>query len=176
MVAMRAICANSGRGVLLLLILILLDAEKDVFKRYRLSYAEPVNIPTDPHIAVFFHAAVGIFKKKRWPNETWGYGGEILNELLNTSLSSGLLKQAARTYVTALGARTDVAKVEKSLKMNYPGVSMIISGADLYVAEFPSLLAIFEYAKKTHDDSLIVYMHTKGTGKGNYNPADTLFI
>jgi len=155
-----------ARVVLLLIIIISIKGEKDVFQRYRLSYVEPINIPKDPHIALFFHAAVGIFKKKRWPNETWGFGGEILNELLNTSLSSGLMTKAARTYVTALGSRKDVSKVEKSLKMNYPGVSMIISGADLYVAEFPSLLAIFEYAKKTHDDSLIVYMHTKGIGKG----------
>ena len=29
---------------------------------------------------VYLHAAVGIFRKKRMPNETWGYGREIMEE------------------------------------------------------------------------------------------------
>ena len=32
---------------------------------------------------VYIHAAVGIFRKKRMPNETWGYGREIMEELLH---------------------------------------------------------------------------------------------
>lgn len=64
-----------------------------VWEKFDLQFHEPRTIPIGKHTAIFIHAAVGIFKKKRIVNETlclkeelltkkpcktWGYGNEIL--------------------------------------------------------------------------------------------------
>jgi len=163
-------------------------AAKDIFATHKLSYVAP-DVSPGPHVAVFLHGAVGIFRKKRFPNETWGYGGEIIAELLNTSVASGLLAHAQTrgVYVTALGAPSDVEKVRSNLRAvqsqlklqkglksmsSAPTLAVVVSGADLYVAEFPSLLAIWRYAQKAHDDALILYMHSKGMRNNGVRAAD----
>ncbi len=57
-------------------------------------------------IVIFVHAAVGIFKKKRGSG-FWGYGSEILTDLLQQVRRSGLGQKVAAICVTLLGKDSD---------------------------------------------------------------------
>jgi hypothetical protein len=77
------------------------------WKGYDVKYTAPEGI-TDPHVAVFVHALVGVFQKKRGGG-TWGHGLEILLELLdqvrtasNYVFFSHLQKSVISSYDTPL--------------------------------------------------------------------------
>lgn len=135
-------------------------------QRERMQYNEPVVLDKGPSaIAVFLHAAVGIFKKKRPPgtNETWGYGREILEELLLNLTSSRLLPRAT-VYVTLLGSVPDRRLAERTLAQhNTSGnLHVLLRGANLYVSELPTIKAMHLYAARVHPRSSLLYFHTKG--------------
>lgn len=153
------------------------QSQLSVWEKKKLLYKNSEGCK-EPHIAIFIHAAVGIFKKKRFPNETWGFGAEILDEMLTTTLNHGLMGKAKGIYITSLGEEADTKKVEESisrLRKNETvkaDIQLLIRGKDLYVAEYPTLHAIQLYAQQSHNDTLILYMHTKGMRNNGKRAAD----
>jgi len=134
----------------------------------RLEYFEP-RLVHSPGVttAVFIHACVGIFKKKRPPgtNETWGYGREIMEELLEHVQSSGLLSRPdTSVYVTLLGSIPDRALARRTMqRFNESGnVLVLLQGTNLYVSELPTMKAIQMYSQRVAGRSRILYFHTKG--------------
>ena len=114
-----------------------------------------------PMISIFLHAALGTFHKIRG-NGTWGYGKEILNEMLITIKTSGLLDKVNSIYIGLLGAEQDRLSAKKMIYEYSDKVELILEADNLYFAEFPTLYTIQNYAEIAHNDTLILYMHTKG--------------
>lgn len=144
--------------------------------RERMQYTDPVVLDHTPAaITVFLHAAVGIFKKKRPPgtNETWGYGREILEEVLLNMTSSRLLPRAT-VYVTLLGTVPDRRLAERTLSQhNSSGnIHVLLRGANLYVSELPTIKAIHLYAARVHPRASILYFHTKGMRNNGKHSVD----
>ena len=134
----------------------------------RLQYREPVlsELSRGPAaITVFLHAAVGIFKKKRpmGTNETWGYGREIMEELLVNMTDCGLLPRAT-VYVTLLGSAADRRLAEHTLALfnTSRNIYVLLSGTNLFVAELPTIKALHVFARRVHPRSRLLYFHTKG--------------
>jgi len=146
-----------------------LGKTEERFVKERLTYFRPSygGKQKEPCTALFLHATVGIFKKKRpvGTNETWGYGREIMEEVLAMMQSSGLLTQPKTTvYVTLLGNDADRRLATGTLReFNASGnVHVHITGTNLYVAEFPTIKAIQLFSQHVHADSHLLYFHTKG--------------
>jgi len=148
------------------------------FAKEKLEFREPALPPSvqsppsrrgavPPPTAVFIHASVGIFKKKKpvGTNETWGYGREIMEEILEHVQSSGLLGlSGTNVYVTLLGTPADRALATGTLrKFNSSGnVHLHLSGTNLYVSELPTIKAIQMYAQRVPPQTRLLYFHTKG--------------
>ena len=145
------------RLVLLSLLLALILARRNKFKHgHTNSRGEKSNIAFSPifatsslaplcrsesvesEVVVFVHAAVGIFHKKRG-NGTWGYGEEILKELLLSVRDSGLLEVVSHVYVGLLGHESDRASAKAFVNAYHPKAQVVMEADNLYFAEFPTL-------------------------------------
>ena len=122
-----------------------------------------------PHIAVFIHAALGEFKKKRGKVGYWGYGKDILLEIISVIESSGLLADnlTRGVYITALGSTADIASTREAIyrsPLRNEKIHFLVTGPNLELQEFPALHALQYYASlpQTHPDSKLLYLHTKG--------------
>ena len=157
----------------------------DPWSKYKLSYNAPVPPKSsiqNPYVAIFIHAAVGIFKKKRYEGY-WGYGREIMEEMLITIISNqDLMNMVHGIYVTTLGNSTNRALARSTLQSfndSGPGsgkIFQIIEGDDLYVAEMPTLHAAQLYANESFihrgNDIFILYLHTKGMRNNGIGATD----
>lgn len=119
-----------------------------------------------PHIAIFIHAAVGVFHKKRGKG-TWGYGEYILKDVLRSVKESGLLAKASGLYIGLLGAENDRISSKLYIESNYSDgsntkIQVVAEAENLYFAEFPTLYVLQNYSNVVHKDTLILYLHTKG--------------
>ena len=128
---------------------------------------------------VYIHAAVGIFRKIRKPNETWGYGREILEELLHDLSVTPLGKNVSSVYVSLLGRDEDRDRAMKTLatfnstESTLVGkIRLLATSSNLYLAEFPTLLGIQEMAGSMLPDNNILYLHTKGMRNNGAKAAD----
>ena len=121
------------------------------------------------HSAVFIHAMVGIFKKKRGTG-TWGHGLEILIELIDSLRESELYKEPnLRVMVSLLGNKEDLAEAISTLNYNYTDVTIVATSNNFENAEFPTLHALQTYANDTHHQSRLLYLHTKGVRRNGWN-------
>lgn len=128
----------------------------DVFSRYGLRYSPPAVQPYSaeyPPVAIFLHAAVGIFPVKRkrpGKGDFWGFGREIMAEILENIRASGLMARPnTAIYVTLLGTDNNVAKAVDTLRefnITAGNVYAILTGLDLYVAELPTIHALHLFA------------------------------
>ena len=117
---------------------------------------------TSPQVSVFLHAAVGIFNKRRG-NGTWGYGEDILKEMLHSINSSGLLEASTNVYIGLLGNSVDRSSAKDVISVYSSKARVIVEADNLYFAEFPTLYMIENYTRHfAHDDTLVLYMHSKG--------------
>ena len=103
-----------------------------------------------PQISVFLHAAVGIFNKRRG-NGTWGYGEDILKEMMHSIDASGLLEAATNIYVGLLGNTMDRVSVKKFISAYSSKAKVVVEADNLYFAEFPTLYMIENYTIKLVD-------------------------
>ena len=166
--------AISWRWLALLTLVYIVDAAGPSIVRFakeRLDYREPglqhAAGERPATVAVFIHACVGIFKKKKpvGTNETWGYGREIMVEILEHAKSSGLLSlRDASVYVTLLGTPSDRSLATRTLEQfNSSGnVHVLMTGANLFVSELPTIKAVQLYAQRVAGTSRLLYFHTKG--------------
>jgi hypothetical protein len=128
----------------------------------------PLKPPDEDHLAIFVHGAVGIFKKKRLKfkgeSPTWGYGGQIMIELIGMVRSSGLLQKTSRLFLSILGKKKDRLELKTSVApFNATGkVHTIVESGNLYLAEFPALHAMWLYSQQATKGSLFLYVHSKG--------------
>ena len=128
---------------------------------------------------VFIHAAVGIFQKKIRRNETWGYGREIMEEMLHNIAGTSLAQNIGTVYVTLLGNQPDRVSARATLAtFNATGkplggkIKVLATATNLYLAEFPTLFGIQEMVGSLKPDNNILYLHTKGmrnNGKGRHD-------
>lgn len=81
-----------------------------------------------PHITVFVHAAVGIFNKIRGKG-TWGYGQQILEELLKSINDSGLLQKSNAVYIGLLGKEEDRLSAKSHIKQ-YSSKAQVVMEAE----------------------------------------------
>ena len=129
---------------------------------------------------VYLHAAVGIFRKKRMPNETWGYGREIMEELLHDISVVPLAKNVSSIYVSLLGKREDrdlametLETFNNTIHSKLCGkIQLLATASNLYLAEFPTLLGIQEMAGSMLPQNNILYIHTKGMRNHGSKAAD----
>ncbi len=71
------------------------------------------------------------------------------------------------TYFTLFSVSTHISNSSAIAKqalseMSDLPIKVIAEAQNLYLAEFPTLLALQEYAKQAHPDTLLLYLHTKG--------------
>ena len=117
---------------------------------------------TTPQVSVFLHAAVGIFHKRRG-NGTWGYGEEILREMLHSIDNSGLLEASTNVYIGLLGSMDDRKSAKEVISAYSSKARVVVEAENLYFAEFPTLYMVENYTKHcAHNDTLVLYMHSKG--------------
>lgn len=134
------------------------DPGPSLFAGYGLQYYRPqppaaAEQDTTPQVAVFLHAAVGIFPVKRkrpGKGDFWGFGREIMEEMLDTLQRSGLLaRPSTRVYVTLLGTDSNVALALDTLRVfnaTVGNIHLLLRGRDLYVAELPTIHALRLYS------------------------------
>jgi hypothetical protein len=117
-----------------------------------------------PHNAIFIHALIGIFKTRN--NNSWGYGLDILIEILTTIQKSNLLLTCSGIYISLLGSlvdRIDAIKVinkfiiSNSIPSNK--INIIIECDNIYLAELPTISIMQEYSELVHPDSKLLYMY-----------------
>ena len=121
------------------------------------------------HTAVFIHALVGVFKKKRGTG-TWGHGLQILTELLDLVDSSGLTVESKGIYITLLGNVADRFESKTVLaKRNSSKVHIIAESNHSELVEYPALHAMQLYANLTHPRTKLLYMHTKGVRRNGWH-------
>lgn len=127
-----------------------------VFSEYGLTYYPPrlpsrltVNGSSFLPVAIFLHAAVGIFPVKRkrpGKGDFWGYGREIMEEILTSVRAAGLLSRPnTNVYVTLLGTDENVRLAEQTLRdfnATAGNVHVLVRGRDLYVVELPTIHAL----------------------------------
>ena len=177
--------------------------ERDTFARHKVThFAHSLNVGSDLKnlknggTFAFVHAAVGIFQKKR-TNGTWGYGREIMQEMLTTLHESPV--QFDRVFVTLLGndvdralARRTLSEFNSSSSSSSPlssltkfqsRVYVLNEASNLYLAEFPTIYSMQIFSEKLIDvdadadsnnsnsNARILYIHTKGMrNAGKYSP------
>jgi hypothetical protein len=154
-----------------------------VWDRYKLTYRPPpvshFRNQSEPSIYIFLHAAVGIFKKKRYKGY-WGFGREIMEEILVTIQKAGLMDKATGIYVSTLGNTSNVAEATRTLesfnRSSGSKIYQIIEGQNLFVAEMPTLYALQMFAispfLQNPENTLILYVHTKGMRNNGVGSAD----
>jgi hypothetical protein len=103
------------------------------------------------------HAAVGIFpilRKKPGKKDTWGYGREIMEEILTTIVDSALIANPnTRIYVTLLGNSTNIQSAINTLHIfntTHQNIHLMLTGQNLYVAELPTIQALYLHAINSH--------------------------
>ena len=131
-------------------------------------------VPPGVHNAIFIHALVGVFKKKKGGG-TWGYGLHILLELIDLVHSSKLIAEVEGVYVILLGTTPNRAKAKAKLTEKYHKefqnnkIQIILESSSSELSEFPALHAMQVYANATDPSSRLLYMHTKGVRKNGWH-------
>jgi hypothetical protein len=136
-----------------------IELSSSIFSRYGLAYHPPEPSRAAPGgpgpVAIFVHAAVGIFPvKRRRPGgpAQWGFGREILEEIMTSLASSGLLaRPRTSVHVTLLGGDADVALALDTLRRfnGSHNIRLLLRGRDLYTAELPSIHALHMHAAQS---------------------------
>lgn len=136
----------------------------------------------EPRVAIFIHAVIGVFPKRNGTGGTWGHGGAILLSMLRAIGESGLVDRVHRIYVGALGTPQAITEVQQAILLQFGGqrwdgkVVMVVSGRDLSLSEFPTLLALQLYAQAISPAhaprTAILYMHTKGVRRNGAYAGD----
>jgi len=122
---------------------------------------------------VFIHVVLGVFHRKR-DNSTWGYGEDILFELLGLIETSLLVHHVDRVHITLLGSPLDRQKALdrlESVRTRFSGqygclVYPMLVGDRIQLSELPTIYAMQLYAQSIPVDSIghrkILYIHSKG--------------
>ena len=135
---------------------------------------DPPFAPSGTHNAIFIHALVGIFKKRKGGG-TWGHGLDILLELIDLVQSSGLIDQVEGVYIVLLGTTPNRDKARSTLEEKYGNhertkkVRVILESSSAELAEFPALHAMQLYANSTSPGTRLLYMHTKGVRRNGWH-------
>ncbi len=156
-----------------------------------------------PVRVAFIHAAVGVFtySRKDRLGQQWGFGADILEEILDTLLKNRKLALSLDwIYIGLLGAESDLEETRERLSRKYKTdvtleedltsstptkrrgrrknarkkIRIVLEGTNKYMWEFPTLSLIQTYASKVHPESEILYLHTKGVRRNA--PSDDTII
>ena len=133
----------------------LLVAAFNVWEKHAIKYNNPVIPPRNVTDSIFIHAVCGIFNRKRG-NDTWGYGLDILNELLTTIGRSHVVDYVANVHISLIGRPSDVLEAKLTLEaLNsttttrlFGKIRVVVEGHDMNLAEFPTLYALQLYADR----------------------------
>lgn len=83
---------------------------------------QELKLPKGPHSAVFIHVAVGVFTytRKDRVGQKWGYGKEILFEMLETMYKvPGFVDSLDTIYISLLGAPKDIVDARRSVNARF---------------------------------------------------------
>lgn len=131
--------------------------------------------------AIFIHATVGIFHRKRGKSGTWGHGTEILIDMLKSIDESKAIGHVRCVYIGLLGSNQDIDATQKSVNELFRGdrewegkLEFIVMSENLDLSEFPTLMMMQLYANLIPPalalTSHLLYMHTKGVRRnGDYS-------
>ena len=100
------------------------------------------SIRDTPHITVFVHAAVGIFNKMRGKG-TWGYGQQILEELLKSINESGLLQKCSAVYIGLLGKEEDRLSAKTYITQYSSKAQVVMEAENLVRMSFYFIIFVF---------------------------------
>lgn len=92
-------------------------------ERYGLHLGpQELKLPREPHNAAFIHSAVGVFAytRKDRVGQKWGYGKEILFEMLETMYKvPGFVDSLDTIYICLLGAPEDILDARRSVNARF---------------------------------------------------------
>ena len=136
---------------------------------------------SEPRVAIFVHAVIGVFHKKNGSG-TWGYGGAILLGMLRAIGESALVDRVHRIYVGAIGTPKAIADVQQAILLQFGGqrwdgkLVFVVTASDLSLSEFPTLLAMQLYAQAVSSAHAprtpMLYLHTKGVRRNGAYASD----
>ena len=138
---------------------------KRLLSTHGVSY-HPIRPPPGKHLSIFIHSVVSDF------------GLAILEEMLEIirDRSKLFISGVKNINVGILGdldgrkkAMSIIGNYSESFNTNDVKVSLVIEGTAKRLVEFPTLFAFQTYAALAHEDSLLLYLHTKGVNRrGQY--------
>ena len=155
-----------------------------------LSDLDDLNVPVR---VVFIHAAVGVFTytRKDRLGQQWGFGADILEELIDEVLKNELAISLDWIYIGLLGAESDLEETRQRLSVKYrthvaledknsprrlakrkiarKKIRIVLEGTNKFMWEFPTLYLMQRFASMIHAQSEILYLHTKGVRRNAPN-------